>query len=109
VLGIPLLLAPLAFAAGVYIAERFAPPLAATRTGLVARWTVDALTGAACAVIVLTLFLAVRVATENPYPGFARGDSIGSELATALWQGGLLVGLAAVVHLLAPAPEDDRE
>jgi hypothetical protein len=104
-LAVPLIIAPIAFAGGLYLAARLAPDRgdapAARRAGRV----IDVLVGAAATAFALNVYLAVRGATADIYEGFDRGDTVAQYLAEALWQGGLLLGLAALVQLVAARAE----
>ena len=107
VIAIPLVLVPIAFTGGVYLANRFVPPLAPTRTGRLSGLVVAVLTGAAAATLALNAFLALRAAFADEYGGFSRADAIAATLLDALWMGGVLLAVAAAVHLLAPPPDDE--
>ena len=94
-IAIPLVVGVIAFGVGLYLTMR----LTDERGGPI----VDLLGAAAAAAAALTLCLAVRAATADVIPGYARGDAIAYPLIDALWQAGLLIAAAAVVRALAGA------
>jgi hypothetical protein len=61
---------------------------------------VDVLAGAAAALVALHVFLAVDYVTADEFPRSEVGNVVAERLTEVLWQGGLLLGAAAVVHLL---------
>ena len=105
---VPIVLMVLGFAGGLYLASRFAPPLADTRTGRVSSSVVDLLAGLAIAVLLLDLFNAVRAITNGVFDGWDAADALARELSGAFWSAGTLIALAAAVHLLAPPPDEDE-
>jgi hypothetical protein len=94
-----------AFAAGLLLARRYAPALAATQTGRISARVVEILVGASAAVLALNVYTLVRNVSDSA--GVGLDAEVFAFIATdALWQTGLLVAAAAAVHLLAPPPDE---
>jgi hypothetical protein len=96
VVAVPLIIMPVAFAGGLYLAALLVP----RRSGVAAGRAVDFLAGAATTVVALHVFLAIHYATADAFPGVSVADVVASEAVDALWQAGVLVALAALVHLV---------
>jgi hypothetical protein len=112
VLAVVLILTPIAFAGGLWLAARFfsyRPDPRAARL-------IDLLVGAAAVAFALNIALAVRGGTGDEFAGWSRGETVAVYIIDALWYSGALLALAAIVHLLAggrergvardPAPHD---
>lgn len=104
---IPIALMIVGFFAGMRVASRYAPPLADTRTRHIATSLVDLVVGLAIAIFFLTLFLAARAVTSGTMSDWDEADALARELSYGLGSVGLLLALAATVHLLAPPPDVD--
>ena len=95
------------FAAGFLAARRWAPPLAPTRVGNLAALVVALLTGAALAVAALDVY--GWVDTSGVFAGFEGVDQlelVGPMIRSVCVNAAPLLAFAAIVHLLAPPPED---
>ena len=101
------IIALVAAGAGFFATWRWAPPLRATRVGLVAAIVVADLVAAALVVVALDLYELIRTLDhaggefEN-----AKTDIVARTITDALANAGPLLGLAAAVHLLAPPPDE---
>jgi hypothetical protein len=96
-LAVVLILMPIAFAGGFWLAARFTPD----RPNAGAARVVDLLVAAAATVFALNIALAVNAITADAFEGFGEGETVAAYAIDALWQAGGLVALAAIVHLLA--------
>jgi hypothetical protein len=99
----------LGLAAGIYVSARFLPPLAKTREGAIATWTVRVLIGCATAWAAVSIYdmihaYATDVSREGGFP--ASLDK--SEILKSAVESIFLIGSAGIIYLLAPA-EDARE
>ncbi|HEV3048423.1 MAG TPA: hypothetical protein VGY13_13805 [Solirubrobacteraceae bacterium] len=103
----PVLIFLVAAVAGSWAASRWLPDLAAGPVGGLAFFLVCGLAGAALGLIGMHVYLMVREAESKE--AFFSGASIASELASMAFDAGSVAGLAAIVYLLAPAPEEPDE
>jgi hypothetical protein len=103
---VPVVIAVIAFPAGIYLSRRAVPALAASPTGYLATRVSDCLVGAATAALALNIYLAIRVATTDQFDQLSRVEPITYAITDALWQAGLLMAAAAGVHLLGPGGDD---
>jgi hypothetical protein len=98
----------LGLAAGIWSARRYLPALAPTREGTIASWVVRCLFGCAVAWAALQIYLAVHAYANLhsdeffPHSSDNRSEILIEMVQSILLQGGLLLGSAAVVYLLAP-------
>jgi hypothetical protein len=100
-------------AGGLFLTIRFLPPLAHTDEGVIATWLVRVLLGLGTAWTVVQIYLAIHAyAVFQPQGAFgvyARSEILTHAVESILMPGAIVVGLAAVVFLLAPTeaePED---
>ena len=106
---VPVVLTVVAFVVGFVLSRRLVPALAASPTGYLATRVSDCLVGAATAAFALNIYLAIRVATNDPFDGLSRAEPITYAITDALWQAGLLLAAAAGLHLLGPAGDERPE
>ena len=99
-------------AGGVYLAARFLPPLASTQEGVIATWIVRVFFAGAVAWIAVQLYFMIhayanlhREGAGFPLPGDDKSQILTSTLQTILLYGGLLVGAASIIYLLAPTDD----
>lgn len=105
------------FLAGMYLVYRFAPPLAATREGVIASWIVRTLVGAAFGWTAFHLYLGiyafVNYADNNngvfPVPNGSRTEILLAVMQPIFSLGGLLIAAATVICLLAPLGETETD
>jgi len=102
------IIAVLAAGAGFYATLRWAPPLRATRVGLLAAIVVANLVAAALVVVALDVYELIRTLGHFGPAGFAdqKTDLVARTISDMLAAAGPLLGLAAAVHLLAPPPDE---
>jgi hypothetical protein len=101
----------LGFAGGMYVSLRYLPPLAGTREGTIATWTVRLLVACAAAWTAVTIYDMVHEYATLSGPGHV--EFLGSSKAgilrdtvqSILQLDGLLIGAAGIIYLLAPAEE----
>ena len=104
----------LGLAGGLFLAVRFLPPLAPTREGIIATGLVRLLFAFAVSWTCVQIYLAVHAyAVFQPQGAFGvyeRSEILTHAVESILMPGAVLVGLAAVVFLLAPTETqpDDR-
>jgi hypothetical protein len=104
-------------AGGAYLAARFLPPLAQTREGVIATWVVRVLFGSAAGWIALQVYFMIyayanyghREPGSIPIPTTGKTEILTSTVQSILGLGGLLVGSASVVYLLAPTESPTTE
>ena len=93
-------------AVGGYAGNRLAPPLAPSRTGRAAALIVTVLTAAAGVVFFVSVYAAIRTLTSSDFGALDRDTTVAFDFSNGFWEAGLLLGIAAAVHLLAPAPDE---
>jgi hypothetical protein len=93
-----------ALAAGWLLALRLLPALDSEPVGQLALITVSLLLGMALATVALEVYEVARELSSSvgTIPASTKPDLIAQAIATCLRDGGPLLGLAAVVYLLAP-------
>ncbi len=103
-------------AAGVYLAIRFLPPLASTREGVVAEWTVRILIGCATGWAASTIYEAVHAYVylhgNTLTPALSNDDTteiLRSTVQNILLVDSLLIGFAGAIYLLAPLAAPSAE
>lgn len=105
-LALTIATAVVGFGVGAYATYRLAPPLAPAGSGRLAALTVCGLVGAASGLAAMNVYLAIDLwgHTSGVGAAFDVGLRVGivDTLVLALAQSGVLLGLAAVVHLLTP-------
>jgi hypothetical protein len=110
VVGIPILIFVVAFGVGFVVPAQWLPDLAGGRVGRLALIVVCGLLGVTVALIALHVYEIVRQLDQlgaAGLPGNTKPDVVASGIATMLRDIGPILGLAAAVYLLAPAPIDD--
>jgi hypothetical protein len=104
-MAVPILIFVACLAVGVSASARWLPNLAAGSVGGLAFFAVCGLIGAGLALIGVNVYEIVeavnKVSTEN------NGDVVAIGLRAALFESGSVFGLAMIVYLLAPAPDED--
>jgi predicted phage tail protein len=101
VVAIPIVIFVVCVSAGVFASSRWLPDLAGGTIGGLAFFVVCGLLGASLEVVGVQIYLIVKQAEVLG----RLGDSealVAEGLSALLWQAGVLLGLAAVVYLLAP-------
>jgi len=97
------------FAAGAYATFRYAPPLARTRGGVVAAITTCVLVGAAVGLAAMNTYVAIVSLGHLPPAASGTGGDASAGIVQSLivaltTQTAVLLGLAALTYLVAPAP-----
>jgi hypothetical protein len=102
--AVPILIFVACFVVGVGVAARWLPNLAAGSVGGLAFFAVCGLIGAGLALAGVNVYEIVesinKVGTED-------GEIVALGLRSILFEGGSVFGLAMIVYLLAPAPDED--
>jgi hypothetical protein len=107
VVAIPIVIFVVCVSAGVFASSRWLPDLAGGTIGGLAFFVVCGLLGAALGLVGLQIYLMVRQAEAF---GRIGGSAITADgLSAILWQAGTLLGLAAVVYLLAPRAQTPEQ
>jgi hypothetical protein len=107
---VPVVIALACFVAGVLGAARWLPDLAPGRVGGIAFFAVTGLLAAALVVVGLRVYAIVAYITESPSDSAAHeGEIFAAGVIQLLYEAGALVGLAGILYLLAPAPDDEHE
>jgi hypothetical protein len=101
VVAVPIVIFVVCVSAGVFAGTRWLPDLASGTIGGLAFFVVCGLLGAALGLVGLQIYAMVR---QAELLGRIGGSStiVANGLSAILWQAGSLLGLAAVVYLLAP-------
>lgn len=109
-MGVPILIFLLAFAVGAVATPTVLPALADGRVAGIALFVVAGLAGMTLALVALHVYEIVRQLDNAGSLGItsARPDVVANGLMAMLRDIGPILGLAAAVYLLAPAPEDER-
>ena len=109
-MGVPILVFLLAFAVGAVATPTVLPALADGRVAGIALFVVAGLAGMTLALVALHVYEIVRQLDNAGSLGIAsaRPDVVANGLMAMLRDIGPILGLAAAVYLLAPAPEDER-
>jgi hypothetical protein len=109
-LAIPIVVFVATFGGGVIITRRWLPRLAGGRVHLAAFWIVCGLVGAATGAVGLDVYETVRRMEQGGlkllYNG--NGNVLASGLSGALFDGGTLLGFAAIVYFLAAKSRRDE-
>ncbi|HXD53906.1 MAG TPA: hypothetical protein VN618_04055 [Solirubrobacteraceae bacterium] len=98
----------LGLAAGMWSAARYLPPRAQTEEGVIATWLVRGLIGCALAWAAVQIYFAIHayanLHSDGTFPrlGASRTEILSETVQSILLLDGLLIGVAAVVHLLTP-------
>ena len=108
-MGVPILIFLIAFAAGGIAAAGLLPDLAGGRVAGIALLVVAGLTGMTLALVAVHVYEIVRQLDNAGALGItgSKPDVVANGLMAMLRDIGPILGLAAAVYLLAPAPEDD--
>ena len=91
-----ILIVLVALGAGAWAAIRWVPPLASSRVGELVFWLVCGLVAVAAGVLVFGLYEALKQLGDNNGT-----EAAAAQLVGALKDAGILLGIAAGVHLLA--------
>jgi hypothetical protein len=103
--AVPILIFVACFVVGVGVAARWLPNLAAGSVGGLAFFAVCGLIGAGLALIGVNVYEIVE--SVNKVGADNNGDFVALGLRAVLFESGSLFGLAMIVYLLAPAPDED--
>jgi phosphotransferase system glucose/maltose/N-acetylglucosamine-specific IIC component len=95
--------------AGVAAGARWLPDLAPGPVGGLAFFVVCGLLGAALGLVGLHVFTIVEELNRLDGIDLGKADIVATGLESMLWEAGSVFGLASVVYLLAPGPEDVEE
>ncbi len=100
------LVAVACFGIGALLVVRFAPPLAGNSVGRAARLLVIALAGSALVLLGIHVFSVLHDLQVAHSVGLHNDDEqiVIAGVRAAIFDAALLLGMAAIVHLLAPAP-----
>ena len=95
------------FVAGLALAFRFLPPLATTQEGTLVKWLVRLLLALALSWTCVQIYLAIHAYANGVPPGiysaYERSGILTRAVESILMPAAILVGVAAIVFLLAPA------
>jgi hypothetical protein len=104
---VPIVIFLACLGAGVTAAARWLPDLAVGPRGGLAFFVVCGLLGAAAGIIGLRIYSIANSIGE--FKSLGNGEIVADGLADMLWEAGLLLGLATLIYLLAPAAETVEE
>lgn len=99
--AIPVIIFVACLSAGVYAATRWLPSMPDGPAGGLAFFAACGLLGGALAVVGLHVYQIVEE-THNGLSGLNR-EIVANNLDDMVWEGGLMLGLAAALYLLAPS------
>jgi hypothetical protein len=94
---------------GVVAGAHWVPDLAAGQVGGLAFFLVCGLLGAALGLIGVHVYLIVEELDRLSGTVAAHGEIVGEGVRELVFEAGSLVGFAAVIYLLAPAPDADKD
>jgi hypothetical protein len=101
-MALPILIFVACFGVGFAAAVHFLPPLSDEPVGMLAGFVAAGLLGVALAAVGLELYLLGRdLHNLSVGTGPTKGELIADRGRTALYDGGVLTGLAFIVYLLA--------
>lgn len=109
---VPVLIFLACFGGGVFAATRWLPNLAEGAAGGMAYFVVCGLLGAALGLIALRLYVMVEDLDGgglDSFSGSAGRSVLAGGLAEILFECGALLGVAAIVYLMAPARTAERD
>jgi hypothetical protein len=97
----------LGFAAGMYAAISYLPPLAETREGVITTWTVRALIACATAWTAVEIYDLIHAYATFTFQlgNITRAELLNETVHSIFTLSGLLIAAAAIVYLLAPADD----
>ena len=104
---VPIVIFIACLGAGVTAAARWLPDLGVGPRGGLAFFVMCGLLGAAAGIVGLRTYSIVNSIGE--FKSLGNGEIVADGLADMLWEAGLLLGLAALVYLLAPGAETVEE
>ena len=90
------------FAAGIWAATTWLPPLAEGSVGTLIYFVVCGLAGAALVIFGVHVWEIVRELEQNYRPILGNEAILASSLVETLWQSGTIAALAVIPYLLAP-------
>jgi hypothetical protein len=108
--GVPIFIFVLAFAVGSVLPARLLPALAEGHIAGIALLVTCGLFGMVVALVAVHVYEIVRQLDQARSLGLsnAKPDTIANGILTTLRDAGPILGLAAAVYLLAPAPDEDE-
>jgi hypothetical protein len=106
---VPVLIFAICLSVGVIVGSRWLPDLAAGPEGGFAFFAVCGLLGAALGLVGLHVFSIVEELAKESSGNIGKANIVAAGLISMVWEAGSVLGLAAVVYLLAPFPEADEE
>jgi len=110
--AVPLVIFVVCLAVGVVAGSRWLPELAAGPVGGLAFFVVCGLLGGALGLVGMHIYSIVETLDRfgsRGLTGFGKGEIVATGLRSMLFEAGSLLGLAAVVYLLAPRGRDAGE
>ena len=105
---VPILIVVACLAAGTLAAARWLPELAPGQVGGLAFFVVTGLLAAALALAGLHIYTLINQLDRSEFH-VENSEIIATVIRNMLWQAGTIFGLARVIYLLAPSPEDVDE
>lgn len=107
---VPLGIFVISFAVGAYACGSTLPSLGASRVGQISFMVVCVLLGVVVALVALHVYEIVRELDNADVASvLKKPDTVAEGLETMMRDAGPILGLAAAVYLLAPAPEDEEQ
>jgi hypothetical protein len=104
---VPIVVFVACLGAGVAVAAQWLPDLAMDPVGGLAFFVVCGLLGAAAGLMGLHIYSVVNAIDK--FRSLGTGEIVATGLDSMLWEVGSLLGLAALVYLLAPAADEVEE
>jgi hypothetical protein len=105
--AVPVLIFAACFAGGTLAAARWLPGLAAGKIGGLAFFVVTGLLAAALSLVGVRIYAIINQLNSELH--VEKSEIIAAGIRDILWQAGTIFGLACVIYLLAPSPEDADE
>jgi uncharacterized membrane protein YhhN len=107
VVAIPVVIFVVCISAGVFAGSRWLPDLAGGTIGGLAFFVVCGLLGASLGIVGVQIYSIVR--NTEVLGDLSSSTIVADGLTEILWQAGSLLGLAAIVYLLAPRAQTPEE
>jgi len=106
--AVPVLIFVACFAVGTLAAARWLPGLAAGKVGGLAFFAVTGLLAASISLVGVRIYAMINQLNSGEL-NIVKSEIVAVGIRDILWQAGTIFGLACVIYLLAPSPEDADE
>ena len=105
---VPVLIFLVCFAVGTVATARWLPVLAPGKIGGLAFFVVTGMLAAALSLVGVRIYAMINQLNSGEL-NIVKSEIVAVGIRDILWQAGTIFGLACVIYLLAPSPEDADE